>query len=134
MCKPPVSRRRFITAAGVGGAAVALHGATGDAVASGPVRQAGDHARGEEPEALPASAVGPQEPRRAAIVEARLAELAARFGDRWDEAQRDQVRRNIEWHFQVAERVRRTPLGNGDEPEIVFVPYRADAKIGSYAR
>ena len=113
---------------------MALHGATGGAVAADPVRQAGDHARGEEPEALPASPVGPQDPLRAAIVEARLAALAARFGDRWDEAQRDQVRRHIEWHFEVAERLRRTPLGNGDEPEIVFVPYRADVKTGSYAR
>ena len=134
MRTPPVSRRRFIAAAGVGGAAVALGGATGGAVATGPVRQAGDQALGEDLEALPASPVGPQDPRRAAIVEARLAALAARFGDRWDEAQRDQVRRNIERHFELAERLRRTPLGNGDEPEIVFVPYRADATTGSYAR
>jgi hypothetical protein len=68
--------------------------------------------------------------RREAIVETRLAALAARFGDRWDEAQRAQVRRQVERQLDLAAGLRRVPLANGDEPEIVFVPYRAEEERG----
>ena len=84
----------------------------------------GDHDDGTAPTV--AASAAPADQRRATIVEARLALLRARFGDRWTDAQVAQVRRAVERDVDLAERLRRTPLGNGDEPEIVFVPYRAD--------
>lgn len=64
-----------------------------------------------------------------AVAEARLAAIAARFGDRWDEEQRAQIRRQLKQQVELGVRLRRTPLGNGDEPEIVFdpAPARRDA-------
>ncbi len=58
------------------------------------------------------------------VVVARLAEIEARFGEALDDAQRAQIRRAIERQMTLAARLRRTPLANGDEPEIVFRPYR----------
>ena len=66
------------------------------------------------------------DPRREAVIDARLADLAARFGDRWDEGQRAQVRANLARRFDLGERLRRPALGNADEPGIVFVPFRAE--------
>ena len=66
------------------------------------------------------------DPTRDAVVAARFASLAARYGSAWDEGQREQVRANIERKTVLAGRLRRTPLTNADEPEIVFVPYRGD--------
>ena len=77
----------------------------------------------EEPPAGPMSE--PADPRRDAIVDARLAAIATRFGDRWDEEQRARVRSGIARQVDLGARVRRAPLGNADEPEIVFVPFRA---------
>ena len=71
------------------------------------------------------SAAEVPKPRRDAIVDARLAEIATRFGDRWDEEQRARVRRGIARQVDLGAQVRRAPLGNADEPEIVFVPFRA---------
>ena len=69
----------------------------------------------------------PPDPRREAVIEARLAALDAHFGERWDEAQRGQVRSNLARGVELGEKLRRTPLGNADEPEIVFAPYRGGA-------
>ena len=71
------------------------------------------------------SADGVSDPRRDAIVDARLAAISTRFGDRWDEEQRARVRSGIARQVDLGAQVRRTPLGNDDEPEIVFVPFRA---------
>ncbi len=59
-----------------------------------------------------------------AIVVARLAEIEARFGEVLDDAQRSRIRRAVERQMTLARRLRRTPLQNADEPEIVFHPYR----------
>jgi hypothetical protein len=53
-----------------------------------------------------------------------LAELTARFGDRFDDEQRAQVRARIARSVALADSLRTLPLTNADEPEIVFVPYR----------
>ena len=89
-------------------------------------RTAGGRNHDDETPPTGAASKAPTDRRRATIVEARLALLRARFGDRWTEEQGAQVRRAVERDVDLAERLRRTPLGNGDEPEIVFVPYRAD--------
>ena len=85
---------------------------------------------GTEPAAMAQAGSGSEgeaDPTRDAVVEARLAALVARYGAGWDEAQRARVRANLERGTVLAARLRRTPLTNTDEPEIVFVPYRADA-------
>ena len=73
----------------------------------------------------PSSADEVSDPRRDAIVDARLAAIATRFGDRWDEEQRARVRSGIARQVDLGAQVRRAPLGNAGEPEIVFVPFRA---------
>ena len=63
----------------------------------------------------------PDEP----IVAARLATALARWGGRLDEAGRAAVEARIRRDVQLARELRSVPLANGDEPEIVFVPFRA---------
>jgi hypothetical protein len=67
----------------------------------------------------------PEDPRHPPVIEARLAELIARFGERLSEEQRAQVRARILREVTLAEKLRTRPLTNADEPEIVFVPYRS---------
>ncbi len=64
------------------------------------------------------------------VVAARMAGLTARFGDRLDEAGRAAVEARVRRHVQLARELRRIPFANGDEPEIVFVPFRADEEPG----
>ena len=65
------------------------------------------------------------------IVEARLAQVKTRFGDRFDAAQWEVIRENIKDLKKCGDRLRAVPMGNADEPEIVFVPYRADDPVWS---
>jgi hypothetical protein len=60
------------------------------------------------------------------VVDARLAQAKARFGDRFDDAQWAEIAEQIKDSVKQANRLREVPMGNADEPEIVFVPYRAD--------
>ena len=60
------------------------------------------------------------------IVEARLAQAMARFGDRLEAAQWDAIREDMKKSIEQRNRLRAVPMGNANEPEIVFVPYRAD--------
>jgi hypothetical protein len=73
---------------------------------------------GDEP---PAAA---EDPRQTPVIDARLAELTARYGERLSEVQRAQVRARIARSVALGDTLRATPLTNADEPEIVFVPYR----------
>lgn len=57
-------------------------------------------------------------------VDARIAEIAERFGERLTAEQRLQVRTRIERTIALSVAMRATPLTNADEPEIVFSPYR----------
>ena len=68
-----------------------------------------------------------ENPNHTPIIEARLTELVARFGDRFDDTQRAQVRARIGRTVALADSLRKLPLTNADEPEIVFTPYRADS-------
>lgn len=61
------------------------------------------------------------------VVEARLAAVLASTGHSLSEAQIAQVRARIEASLKQAAALRSVPLANGDEPEIVFAPFRGDA-------
>lgn len=67
-----------------------------------------------------------EDPGQTAIIETRLAEVMARFGERFDDAQEAQIRARLARTVALAVSLRRTPLTNADEPEIVFAPYRAE--------
>jgi len=69
-----------------------------------------------------------EDPQQTTIIDARLADLTARFGDRFSDDQRAQVRSRIARTVGLGVSLRKTPLTNADEPEIVFVPYRAEGQ------
>lgn len=71
------------------------------------------------------SAGAPIDEPDAPIVAARLAAVLARWGERLDDAGREAVAARIRRDVQLARELRTVPLANGDEPEIVFVPFRA---------
>ncbi|HEU0113439.1 MAG TPA: hypothetical protein VFQ80_02120 [Thermomicrobiales bacterium] len=73
----------------------------------------------------PTEPAAPADPAEAQIVAARLAATLARWGDRLDDAGRAAVEERIRRHLDLARALRTVPLANGDEPEIVFVPFRA---------
>lgn len=60
-----------------------------------------------------------------AIVEQRLGELTARFGDRWNEAEVTEIRARIRRSAKSAEALRSVKLTNADEPGNIFRPHRA---------
>ena len=66
-----------------------------------------------------------------AEVEARLALAKARLGDWPHAANEATIRSQIARSVEQARVLRRVPLANGDEPEIVFVPFRADPAEGA---
>jgi hypothetical protein len=63
----------------------------------------------------------------APVIEARLAEVVARFGSDLSPEQVEQVRGRIERTLKLSAAMRGTALTNADEPEIVFAPYRGEA-------
>jgi hypothetical protein len=52
--------------------------------------------------------------------------IVARCGDQLTEEQRAEIRTRLARGLSLADKLRSVPLGNADEPEIVFVPYRMD--------
>ena len=80
-------------------------------------------------ETTPASTNAPaqaEDPRHTPLIDARLTDLTARFGDRFNDEQRTQVRSRIGRTVALSDSLRKLPLTNADEPEIVFVPYRGN--------
>ena len=61
-----------------------------------------------------------------AAVEARLTLALECTGLNLEPAEEAAVRRQLAGSRARAAALRRVPLANGDEPEIVFVPFRAD--------
>lgn len=55
-------------------------------------------------------------PDQAAEVEARLANIVRKWGDRLTEDQRQHLRRNLEYHERLLAPVRAFPLDQGDSP------------------
>jgi hypothetical protein len=72
-----------------------------------------------------AEPVAPTDSAEERIVAARLAAVLARWGERLDDAGRQAVEDRIRHHLKHARELQTVPLANGDEPEIVFVPFRA---------
>lgn len=68
-----------------------------------------------------------EDPRHTPVIDAQLAAIVARFGDRLTDEQRAEIRARLARGMTLADTLRTVPLTNADEPEIVFVPYRADA-------
>ncbi len=66
-----------------------------------------------------------------AAVEARLTLAQARTGLLLEPDEAAAVRRQIARSLAQAAALRRVPLENGDEPEIVFVPFRSDVGDGA---
>ena len=60
--------------------------------------------------------------RREAIVVGMMAELLGRYGERFDEEQRQQLREEVGKLYDAGQALRRFPLRNWDEPELVFQP------------
>jgi hypothetical protein len=60
-----------------------------------------------------------------ALADVRLAAVLARANQPLDDEQRAALRRICERHIDLARKLRAVPLGNADEPEIVFLPFRA---------
>ncbi|HET8524059.1 MAG TPA: hypothetical protein VFL82_12560 [Thermomicrobiales bacterium] len=58
------------------------------------------------------------------VIDARLAALTARFGERLTDEEWHGVRERIARIVDQGKALRAVPLTNADEPEIVFVPYR----------
>src|SRR4051794_2347227 len=81
-------------------------------------------ARGDEP---PASKPGAAtaDPSITAEVDARMALIVARFGDRIDSKARETVRGQVERHVKRGRSLRNFKLENGDGPFPVFTPFRA---------
>jgi hypothetical protein len=61
-----------------------------------------------------------------AIVEGRLAELIARYGERWSETELTLIRTRIGRSITLGEALRGMPMSNADEPGNVFKPYREE--------
>jgi hypothetical protein len=49
-----------------------------------------------------------------------------RYGDRLSDAEKAEVRKNVEGNVEAAEKLRSVPLENGDEPFSVFTPWRRE--------
>ena len=58
------------------------------------------------------------------LLDAQLSQVLARLTYELSEEQQHQVRDRLKHSLELAEKVRTTPMANGDEPEIVFQPYR----------
>ena len=73
----------------------------------------------------PAKAEGNDETPPATEVDARMALVLQRYGDRLDEDALERVRTEVEAMTNRAEQLRKFDLDNGDGPMPVFTPYRA---------
>ena len=63
-----------------------------------------------------------QDNRREQIIDGMMTELLGRYGDRFDDAQRARLREEVANLYQAGQELQKLPLGNADEPELVFQP------------
>jgi hypothetical protein len=81
---------------------------------------------GAVPIVLPAElALGAASHEPGALARALAGAVRAQYGGRLSEADLAVVTRQIESVLERAEKVRRVPLANGDEPDFVFSPVRS---------
>lgn len=72
---------------------------------------------------LPELPAGSEDP--AALAKALAGAIRAQYGGRLSDADLGVITRQIEAALERAAKVRKVPLGNGDEPDFVFSPIRA---------
>ncbi|HEY7482236.1 MAG TPA: hypothetical protein VH680_17110 [Gemmatimonadales bacterium] len=60
------------------------------------------------------------------LAQALSGAIRAQFGERLSEADLATVTRQIQASLERAEKIRKTPLANGDEPDLVFSALRDD--------
>jgi hypothetical protein len=72
--------------------------------------------------AIPAGQVGP-------VAQALAGVLRAQYGARLSEADLASITRQIEAGLERAEKIRKVPLGNGDEPDFVFSAVRTEPAV-----
>ena len=60
------------------------------------------------------------------LLDAQLRQVLATLTHEISEEQQHQVRDRLKHSLELAEKVRTAPMGNADEPEIVFQPYRRE--------
>lgn len=59
-----------------------------------------------------------------AEIDARMAMILARYGDRLDDDARNAVRADVEDHLRRMRILKQVPLENGEGPCPLFIPYR----------
>jgi hypothetical protein len=64
-----------------------------------------------------------------AIAKALAGVIRARYGERLNEADLATITRQIEAVLERAEKIRKVPLGNGDEPDFVFTAVRSEPAV-----
>ena len=77
--------------------------------------------------ALPLSELPADTEDPAALAKALAGAIRAQYGGRLSDADLGVVTRQIEAALERAAKVRKVPLGNGDEPDFVFSPIRASS-------
>lgn len=58
------------------------------------------------------------------IARQRLAELTARYGERWNDAELALIRERLRRSVRLGDALRAVPMTNADEPGNIFKPYR----------
>jgi hypothetical protein len=110
---PEMNRREFAEAIGLA-ALVPVLGAV-----AGPIRWPGLAA------GAPAAELAVDEPR--ALAKALAGAIRAQYGDRLSEADLAVVTRQIENGLERADKVRKAPLSNSDEPDFVYSAIRSQS-------
>jgi hypothetical protein len=64
-----------------------------------------------------------------ALAKALVGAIRAQYGDRLTEADLSTVTRQIETGLQRADKIRKVPLANGDEPDFVFSAIRSESAV-----
>lgn len=77
----------------------------------------------------PPVAAGAAAPEPGALARALAGAVRAQYGDRLSEADLATVTRQIEAGLERAEKIRKLPLANGDEPDFVHSAVRAEGGL-----
>jgi hypothetical protein len=110
---PPISRRDFGRRAGIV-AAIAVSSSSLLGCNTAAVREA------KPGDKIPDQAGGGLTPEQAQEVEARLANVIRKYGNRLSEAQRQHLRRILTYNERMLVSIRTFPLQNGDPPASVL--------------
>jgi hypothetical protein len=77
----------------------------------------------------PPDAAGAAAPEPGALARALVGAIRAQYGDRLSPADLATVTRQIEAGLERAEKIRKMPLANGDEPDFVHSAVRAEGRL-----